>query len=181
MWTETAPGFTSLGYFMLQVTHYFFSIWYFSLSIFPSLSRTERGLKSTSHVHSPAPESTGWAPSLPLLGPRLQSKRSFALVPACPIATRQLWAGPVALSGVELATGLFSSPGSMLVTHYLVHLLDLVLSVMFGSLPFLLLLEVSPLPHLICFQLPCLGSTARCSSLFFAPPPHWIIPLHSTG
>lgn len=46
-----------------------------------------------------------------------------------------------------------------------------VLFVTFGSLPFLLLLEASPSPHLICFQLPCLGSTTRCSSLFCAPPP----------
>lgn len=74
--------------------------------------------------HSPALESVGWAPSLPLLGDRLQSKCSFALVPACTTVTRRLARWPSQGWRCQLDSCLPPGQCWQPVPH-LVHLLDL--------------------------------------------------------
>lgn len=152
MWTETVQSFTSPGYLRSQVGPDIFSIWYFSLSIFPSSSRTERDQKHASPVYWRALEATGWALSLSLLG----IPTSAQVLHNCPQATQ-----PVALSGVVLV-----EPGCSLPLGQCCHLLlslficwTSLLFMMFRSLAFLLPLEISLWPLL----------TSVCSCPAFVP------------
>lgn len=99
MWTGMVQGFASLGYLILLVGPVFFPIWYFSLPLFPPSSRIQRDPNSVSDGLLLVLVAIGWALSLPLLGPWLQPKCPFTLIPACRAA-------PVTLSGVVPATGL---------------------------------------------------------------------------
>lgn len=176
MWTDMVQVFASLGYLILLVGPGFFPIWYFSLPLFPSSSRIQRDPNSVSDGLLLVLVAIGWALSLPLLGPWLQPKCPYTLIPACRAA-------PVTLSGVVPATGLSLPLGQC--GHPVtgaVHLLvfgaacgvwTTALPAAVGGLPLPLHAFVSS-----CSVLAPQPDVLVCS---YFPNPCWLIPLQGTG
>lgn len=171
METEKVQGFTNLGYLMIQVGPDFSVVWYFPLSLLPSCPRTageEQCLWGTPPPLGPLP---GLCPShwAPVWSPR--ALHSGPCVRSCHQVTRSC---AVALPGEVLA----QSPSLPRCQHC--HRLFALFTrglrccvwCSLGSWPFQVLWEVSPLPHLTYFQMPCLMPQPQGP----CPQPHTVNP-----
>lgn len=151
-----------------------FSVWHFSLSLFPPSSRIERDPTSM----STCPWDRCLGPRPPTVGPCLQTKCSFTWVLVCTTTVRRL-NSELPCGPLRVGTGTEMYSSSCPTAHTCHQLFALfvcgtsLLFVRFGSLPFHDLLEVSPLTHLT-FVSSCPASVPQTGALFLFPTPTWI-------